>query len=105
MQVVTGYEANVAFGLCGPKALPADIVEFGQSGFECEPRRNLPVQAQIANLGALPLILSPVGFKAISRRRDREVEQGRAGGPYPSELDESGIGFNPNEPVAAGRAH
>ena len=26
-EFVSGYEASVAFGLCGPKALPADIVE------------------------------------------------------------------------------
>lgn len=61
-EFVTGYEASVAFGLCGPKALPADIVELVSQALNAslaEPS----VQAQIANLGALPLILPPVGFK------------------------------------------
>jgi tripartite-type tricarboxylate transporter receptor subunit TctC len=61
-EFVTGYEASVAFGLCGPKALPADIVESVSQALNAslaEPS----VQAQIANLGALPLILPPAGFK------------------------------------------
>jgi tripartite-type tricarboxylate transporter receptor subunit TctC len=60
-EFVPGYEASVAFGLCGPKALPADIVGSVNSALNAalsEPS----VKNKIANLGALPLILSPAAF-------------------------------------------
>jgi tripartite-type tricarboxylate transporter receptor subunit TctC len=61
-EFVPGYEASVAFGLCGPKALPADIVETINSALNaCLAETS--VQNKIASLGALPLILPPAGFK------------------------------------------
>ena len=60
-EFVPGYEASVAFGLCGPKSLPADIVESVNSALNAslaEPS----LEAKIANLSALPLILSPAAF-------------------------------------------
>ena len=61
-EFITGYEASVAFGLCGPKALPADIVESVSQALNAS-LADPSVQAKIANLGALPLILSPASFK------------------------------------------
>ena len=61
-EFVSGYEASVAFGLCGPKALPADIAELvNRASNAClaEPW----VEAKIASLGAGPLILRPDGFR------------------------------------------
>jgi len=61
-EVVSGYEASVAFGLCGPKALPADIVESVNRALNtCLAESS--VEAKIANLGAAPLILPAAGFK------------------------------------------
>ena len=61
-EFVPGYEASVAFGLCGPKALPADIVESINGALNAS-LADASVQAKIANLGAVPLILSPAGFR------------------------------------------
>ena len=61
-EFITGYEASVAFGLCGPKALPADIVELVSQALNAS-LADPSVQAKIANLGAVPLILSPAIFK------------------------------------------
>ena len=61
-EFITGYEASVAFGLCGPKALPADIVELVSQALNAS-LADSSVQAKIAKLGAVPLILSPAGFK------------------------------------------
>jgi tripartite-type tricarboxylate transporter receptor subunit TctC len=61
-EFVTGYEASVAFGLCGPKALPSDIVEVINQALNAS-LADPSVQAKIANLGAAPLILPPAGFK------------------------------------------
>ncbi len=61
-EFITGYEASVAFGLCGPKALPADIVELVSQALNAS-LADPSVQAKIANLGAVPLILSPASFK------------------------------------------
>jgi tripartite-type tricarboxylate transporter receptor subunit TctC len=61
-EFVPGYEASVAFGLCGPKALPADIAESVNHALNAS-LADPAVQAKIANLGALPLILPPAGFK------------------------------------------
>ena len=61
-EFITGYEASVAFGLCGPKALPADIVESVSQALNAS-LADPSVQAKIANLGAVPLILSPASFK------------------------------------------
>jgi tripartite-type tricarboxylate transporter receptor subunit TctC len=61
-EVVPGYEASVAFGLCGPKALPADLVETVNGALNAC-LADSSVQDKIANLGAVPLILSPAGFK------------------------------------------
>ena len=61
-EFVSGYEASVAFGLCGPKALPVDIMEAVNRALNsCLAESS--VEASIANLGAVPLILSPAGFK------------------------------------------
>jgi tripartite-type tricarboxylate transporter receptor subunit TctC len=60
-EFVPGYEASVAFGLCGPKALPVDIVESVNSALNASLAEH-SVEAKIANLGAVPLILSPAGF-------------------------------------------
>ena len=61
-EFVPGYEASVAFGLCGPKALPADIVEsVNQALNTC--LADPSVEAKIANLGAVPLILPPADFR------------------------------------------
>lgn len=60
-EFISGYKASVAFGLCGPKALTADIVQsVNQADASLA---NSSVQAKIANLGAAPLILSPAGFR------------------------------------------
>ena len=61
-EFVPGYEASVAFGLCGPKTLPADIVGSVNQALNAS-LADPAVQAKIANLGALPLILPPAGFK------------------------------------------
>jgi tripartite-type tricarboxylate transporter receptor subunit TctC len=61
-EFVPGYEASVAFGLCGPKALLADIVESINGALNAS-LADASVQAKIANLGAVPLILSPAGFR------------------------------------------
>ena len=61
-EYVPGYEASVAFGLCGPKALPADIAESVSQALSAS-LTDASVQAKIANLGALPLILPPAGFR------------------------------------------
>jgi tripartite-type tricarboxylate transporter receptor subunit TctC len=61
-EFVAGYEASVAFGLCGPKALPMDIVEAVNQALNAS-LADPSVQAKIANLGAVPLILQPAGFK------------------------------------------
>ena len=61
-EFVPGYEASVAFGLCGPKALPADIVDSVNQALNAS-LADPAVQAKIANLGATPLILPPAGFK------------------------------------------
>jgi tripartite-type tricarboxylate transporter receptor subunit TctC len=61
-EFVPGYEASVAFGLCGPKALPADIVESINGALNAS-LADASVEAKIANLGAVPLILSPAGFR------------------------------------------
>jgi tripartite-type tricarboxylate transporter receptor subunit TctC len=61
-EFVPGYEASVAFGLCGPKALPAEIVESINGALNAS-LADASVQAKIANLGAVPLILSPAGFR------------------------------------------
>ena len=72
-EFVSGYEASVAFGLCGPKALTADIVESVNQalnasladpsvpGQDCQPRRRA--------------VDPPAGrLQAVSRRRNREME-------------------------------
>ena len=61
-EFVPGYEASVAFGLCGPKALPADIVDSVSQALNAS-LADPAVQAKIAKLGAVPLILSPAGFR------------------------------------------
>ena len=61
-EFVRGYEASVAFGLCGPKTLPAEIVESINQALNAS-LADPSVQAKIANLGAVPLILPPAGFK------------------------------------------
>lgn len=61
-EFVSGYEASVAFGLCGPKALPDDIVEAVSRALNAS-LVDPAVQSKIATLGALPLILPPSGFK------------------------------------------
>ncbi len=61
-EFVSSYEASVAFGLCGPKALPADIADSVNRALNAclaEPS----VEARIASLGAAPLILRPGAFK------------------------------------------
>jgi tripartite-type tricarboxylate transporter receptor subunit TctC len=61
-EFVSGYEASVAFGLCGPKALAVDIMEAVNRALNlCLAESS--VEASIANLGAVPLTLSPAGFK------------------------------------------
>ena len=61
-EFISGYKASVAFGLCGPKALTADIVQSVNQALNAS-LANSSVQAKIANLGAVPLILSPAGFR------------------------------------------
>jgi tripartite-type tricarboxylate transporter receptor subunit TctC len=61
-EFVSGYEASVAFGLCGPKDLPADIIEPVNQALNAS-LADPSVQAKLANLGAMPLILPPAGFK------------------------------------------
>jgi tripartite-type tricarboxylate transporter receptor subunit TctC len=61
-EFVPGYEASVAFGLCGPKALPNDIADSINKALNAS-LADPSVQAKIANLGAGPLILQPQGFK------------------------------------------
>ena len=61
-EFVPGYEASVAFGLCGPKALPTDIVASINQALDAS-LADPAVQTKISNLGALPLILPPAGFK------------------------------------------
>jgi tripartite-type tricarboxylate transporter receptor subunit TctC len=61
-EFVSGYEASVAFGVCGPKQLPADIVETVNRAVKAclaEPT----VESKIANLSAVPLILPPTDYK------------------------------------------
>jgi len=61
-EFISGYEASVAFGLCGPRALAPDIVESVNQALNAS-LADSSVQAKIANLGAVPLILSPAGFR------------------------------------------
>jgi len=63
-EFVPGYEASVAFGLCGPKALPVDIVETVNHALNAC-LADASVEAKIANLGAVPLILSPTDFRQL----------------------------------------
>src|SRR4029078_5642136 len=60
-EFISGYEASVAFGLCGPKALTTDIVELVNQALNAS-LADSSVQAKIAKLGAVPLILTPAGF-------------------------------------------
>jgi len=60
-EFISGYEASVAFGLCGPKALTTDIVELVNQALNAG-LADSSVQAKIAKLGAVPLILTPAGF-------------------------------------------
>ena len=60
-EFISGYEASVAFGLCGPKALTTDIVELVNQALNAS-LADSSVQAKIAKLGAVPMILTPAGF-------------------------------------------
>jgi len=60
-EFISGYEASVAFGLCGPKSSPTDIVEMVNLALNAS-LTDTSVQAKIAKLGAMPLILPPAGF-------------------------------------------
>ena len=60
-EFISGYEASVAFGLCGPKGLTADIVESVNQALNAS-LADSSVQAKIAKLGAVPMILTPAGF-------------------------------------------
>lgn len=63
-EFLPGYEASVAFGLCGPKELPTDIVEEVNRALNaCLAEAS--VEAKIANLGAVPLILSSAEFRGF----------------------------------------
>ena len=53
---------RVAFDLRGPKALTTDIVVFVDQALNAS-LADSSVQAKIANLGAVPLILPPADFK------------------------------------------
>ena len=60
-EFISGYEASVAFGLCGPKALTTDIVELVNQALNAS-LADSSVQAKIAKLGAAPMILTPADF-------------------------------------------
>jgi tripartite-type tricarboxylate transporter receptor subunit TctC len=61
-EFVAGYEASVAFGVCGPKALPADIVaSVNRAVNAC--LADPAVESKIANLSAVPLILQPPEYR------------------------------------------
>ena len=71
-EFISGYKASVAFGLCGPKALTADIVQSVNQALNaslansrCRPR--LPILRRAAD----PF---PGRLQTISRRRNREME-------------------------------
>jgi tripartite-type tricarboxylate transporter receptor subunit TctC len=61
-EFVSGYEASVSFGLCGPRALPVDRIDAVNRALNLWLEES-SVEASIANLGAVPLILSPAGLK------------------------------------------
>ena len=60
-EFVPGYEASVAFGVCGPKGMPADIVGKLNSQINAG-LADAQIQARFADLGAKPLVLSPAEY-------------------------------------------
>ena len=61
-EFIPGYEASVAFGLCGPKALPGDIVASVSKALNAS-LADPSIQSKISALGAAPLIFSPADFE------------------------------------------
>ena len=60
-EFVPGYEASAVFGVCGPKGMPAEIVEKLNAEINAglaDPK----VQARLTDLGAKGLVLSPAAF-------------------------------------------
>lgn len=60
-EVVAGYEASVAFGLCGPKGMPSDIVEKLNISLNVA-LADPTIESRLSELGASALILSPASF-------------------------------------------
>jgi len=72
-EFISGYEATVAFGLCGPKALTTDIVELVNQALNAS-LADSSVQAKIAKLGAAPMILTPADFSQFLAEETGEME-------------------------------
>ena len=70
-EFVAGYEASNWFGVCGPKATPAEIVEKLNKEINAS-LADPSIKARLADLGSIPLALSPADFgKLIAEETEK----------------------------------
>ena len=80
-EFLPGYEAGWWYGVVAPKNMPAEIIDRLNREINTG-LANSKMQARFADLGAVPLALSPAEFGKFICLRNRKVGQGDPGGQH-----------------------